>query len=428
LYRLLYSAFFYLLLPLILIRLWWRGFKAPAYRNRWRERFGYGLPKSQGPVIWIHSVSVGETLASIPLVRALQKRFSDSKILVTTMTPTGSERVKAAFSDTVIHCYLPYDLPLSVNRFLKHFNPKILIIMETELWPNIIAKCKSKSIPVVVANARLSEKSAHGYQRFKTLSSEMLRGINIACQTSADAQRFLALGATPAAVSVSGNIKYEMLIDEDLISQAEYLRNRIFPRNSLVWIAASTHQDEDEKVLQLHQQLIQQNPNVRLIIVPRHPERFEHVVKLCFQQGLKVNRRTQSLPESPEADIFVGDSMGELLLFYAMADVAFVGGSLVPTGGHNLLEPAAFGCPVVVGPHTFNFYQITNEMIEIGAAIQTDQDQMAMVILRWLEDSNLKIQAGNAGAEFVKKNRGTLANLLLIIETAVKNREQNIEQ
>jgi len=417
--RFIYSALFYLLLPIILIRLWLRGIKAPAYRKRWRERFGFELPYTSQQVIWIHSVSVGETLASIPLVRELQLRFSDSQILVTTMTPTGSERVQAAFSNSVIHCYLPYDLPFSMSRFLKHFQPKFLIIMETELWPNLIAGCKSQSIPILLANARLSEKSAAGYQRFKTLSKEMLQGINIACQTEADADRFNALGASSGLVSVSGNLKYEMLIADDVIPMAQRLRQKIFPENSLIWIAASTHQDEDAKVLQLHQQILQSNPDVRLIIVPRHPERFEQVAKLCMQQGLKFSRRSGLEPETADMDIFLGDSMGELLLFYAMADVAFVGGSLVPTGGHNLLEPAAFACPVVVGPHTFNFHQITHEMIDIGAAVQTDEGEMAMAILRWLEDPKLKQQAGNAGAEFVKKNRGTLEKLIDIIETAI---------
>ncbi len=411
-----YSVMFYLLLPLIFVRLWLRGIKAPAYRQRWPERLGFQLPASNHDVIWIHSVSVGETLASIPLIRELKQRYPRSPILVTTMTPTGSERVKAAFSDSVVHCYLPYDVPGAIKRFLNHFKPRLLVIMETELWPNLIAQCKQRQIAVIVANARLSEKSARGYRRFKKLSSEMLSGIQIATQTADDAERFLALGSSADVTEVTGNIKYELVLPENIQQQATSLVQQVFPDKSLIWIAASTHQHEDEIVLAIHKQILKQNPKVRLIIVPRHPERFNQVAQLCQQQRYTLFRRSEAIPTSAAADIFLGDSMGELLLFYAMADVAFVGGSLVATGGHNLLEPAAFACPVIVGPHTFNFHQITNQMIALGAAIQTDQGEMATAILSFLEDQNRRQQAGLAGAEFVKRNRGTLEKLLIIID------------
>ncbi len=421
-YRALYSLLFYLLVPLILVRLWIRGFKAPAYRHRWKERFGFGLPQNTAGVIWIHSVSVGETLASIPMVRQLQSRYPSKKILVTTMTPTGSERVKAAFGDSVLHCYLPYDLPFSIARFLRHFQPSILVVMETELWPNLIAGCKRLKIPVIIANARLSEKSARGYQRFKTLSSEMLSGINIATQTAEDAERFLDLGADKASTKVSGNIKYELLLPENIRQRASLLRDKIFAENCPVWIAASTHQNEDELVLEIHKQLLKINPKTRLIIVPRHPERFSDVAELCQRKGFNLVRRSEGLPKNCDAEIFLGDSMGELLLFYAMADVAFVGGSLVETGGHNLLEPAAFSCPVVIGPFTYNFHQITNQMITVGAAVQTDFGEMPMAISRWLEDKTLREKAGAAGVEFVKQNRGTLEKLLMLIEQCLKDK------
>jgi len=421
-----YTVVFYLLLPLIWLRLWLRGIKAPGYRQRWRQRFGLGLPASQQRVIWIHSVSVGETLTAIPLVKALQQRYPEMPILVTTMTPTGSERVTAAFADSVIHCYLPYDIPMAIKRFLNHFKPRILVIMETELWPNLIANCKHHKIPVIVANARLSERSARGYQRFKTLSSEMLKGIDLATQTAKDAERFKNLGAHSNQIEVSGNLKYELVLADGIEQQANSLRQKCFPQQCPVWIAASTHQGEDEIVLAIHKQLLTKHPDLGLIIVPRHPERFDQVAHLCQQQGFKLIRRSQSLVDLSQSDceIFLGDSMGELLLFYAMADVAFVGGSLVATGGHNLLEPAAFSCPVVVGTHTFNFHQITHEMVAIGAAVQTEQGKMANAISIWLDDQSLRQKAGEAGAALIKNNRGSLNKLVAIIDRKLKKIEQ----
>ena len=421
--RFFYTLLFYNLLPLILLKLWFRGIKTPAYHQRWSERLGYNLPTrvnnpQQSPrLLWVHSVSVGETLAAIPLIRKLQKTYPDKQILVTTMTPTGSERVSAAFGSSVLHCYLPYDLPFSIKRFLRHFQPEILIIMETELWPNLIEQCKRQKIPVIIANARLSEKSATGYRRFKSLSTDMLRGLTIAAQTATDVERFLQLGADPARTTVSGNIKYELVLPDNIRQQATKLRHDLFEKNSLIWIAASTHQPEEQKILNIHQQILAKNPAARLIIVPRHPERFKPVTELCQQQGYRVVRRRESNKSviDVNAEIFIGDTMGELLLFYAMADVAFVGGSLVATGGHNPLEPAAFSCPVVVGPYTFNFQQITNEMVALGAAVQTDTKEIALAVLTWLDDQDARKNAGKIGQRFVQNNRGALEKLMTII-------------
>ncbi len=417
-YRFFYTLLFYLLIPLIFCRLWLRGKKAPNYRLRWAERLGYKLPRTKTvPIIWIHSVSVGETLAAVPLVRALLEQYPTHQLLITTTTPTGSERVKAAFADSVLHCYLPYDIPTANKRFIKHFKPDILIIMETELWPNLLTYCHKQQIPTLLANARLSEKSAAGYHKFSALTKPMLQIIDkIAAQTRDDANRFTELGAKLNQVCVSGNIKYDLKLPDGILENSLFMREKVFGSHAKVWIAASTHQHEDEKILNIHRQILRDCPDTRLILVPRHPERFDAVAELCLASNLKLLRRSTLEQADGTADIFLGDSMGELLQFFAMADCAFLGGSLVNIGGHNLLEPAALGLPCVVGLHTYNFREATAALVNVGAALQTDEGEMPRAICIWLKDDEARKKAGQAGQALVIKNRGTLQTLLQLIE------------
>ncbi len=441
--RIIYTVIWYVFLPVIFIRLWFRGRKNPAYRQRWGERLALGYTNKKfkitpglQKVIWVHSVSVGETLAAVPLIRALKKYYPDRQILVTTMTPTGSERVRAAFGDSVLHCYLPYDLPDAINRFLNYFEPGIFIILETELWPDFIRQCYQKKIPVILVNARLSQKSAAGYKRFSAISRPMFQQITkIFTQTSNDTQRFVNLLSQQnikvnfqknisAKIVTVGNIKFDLEIPLHIVEQGKLLRQQVFPENTPVWIAASTHKGEDEKVLSIHARVLQHCPDAKLIIVPRHSERFNDVIALCQATPFKISRRSRPADFHQDADIFMGDSMGELLLFYAMSDCAFVGGSLVRRGGHNLLEAEAFGCPVVVGPYTFNFDEATNLMIAAGAALQTDEGEMPEAILKWLCDEKARKLAGEAGKNIVLQNKGALEKLINEIRLIMKEIEE----
>lgn len=404
-----------------------KGRKNNAYLQRWPERLGFykHLPALEQS-IWVHTVSVGETLAAIPLIRNLIELYPENSILVTSTTPTGSERVRAAFSEEVVDCYLPYDIPSAIKRFHKYFDPQIGIVMETELWPNLLRQCCLAKINVIVANARLSQRSAKGYQRFAFLSRNMLKDIAfISCQTEDDKKRFQSLGVAAKNMEVTGNIKFDLEFPEHLVQEGIQLRERIFAHNSKIWIAASTHRGEDEKVLAIHQRVLEQCPEAKLIIVPRHPERFEEVHEICQSTGLKLWRRSAGIPEKNDCDIFIGDSMGELLLFFAMSDCAFIGGSLVPRGGHNLLEAEAFACPVVVGPYTFNFSQATQLMVDAGAAIQTDEGELHFAIIHWLKDDASRIKAGETGREIVIQNKGALQQLLATIKRHLESNNNN---
>ena len=353
--RHLYTLLLHLALPLIALRLALRARKAPAYARRIKERFSFALPPLKPGGIWVHAVSVGESIAAAPMIRALQARYPELPITVTCMTPTGSERIQALFGDSVQHCYLPYDLPWAAARFLDRVRPRLAVVMETELWPNHIHQCARRGIPVALANARLSERSARGYARFGKLTAPMLAELSlIAVQTQAEAQRFLDLGARPDCVEVTGSIKFDLKIDAELLQRAAELRRQWQAEQRPVWIAASTHAGEDEIVLAAHRQLLETRPNALLILVPRHPERFNSVHELCLSDGLTTRRRATGEAVQAGDQVLLGDTMGELLFLYALADIAFVGGSLVANGGHNLLEPAALGKPVLSGPHLFN--------------------------------------------------------------------------
>ena len=413
--RRLYSLVLMLVAPLVVARLWWRGRVAPGYRQRWGERFGY-VPRIENNPIWVHAVSVGETQAAAPLIEALLERYPQYPLLVTTTTPTGSERVRALFGDRVRHCYMPYDLPGAVARFLNRTRPRLVLIMETEIWPNLFYQCQRRGVPLIVANARLSQRSAEGYGRFRSLAGETLQRIDvIAAQDERDARRFEALGARPAAVEVIGSIKFDIEVGDEVRGQGGELRRAFFAGRP-VWLAASTHEGEDEQVLDAFAQIKQAIPDLLLVLVPRHPERFDRVAALCRARGYSVVRRSEGVAVSPATDIFVGDSMGELLRFCAAADVVFMGGSLVPVGGHNILEPAALGRPVVYGPQMFNFAAIEAMFRDQEAARQVaNADELAAVVSEWLREPALAEQYGRRGLAIVEANRGALGRLLRIV-------------
>ncbi len=415
--RFLYSTLLYCLAPVIVLRLLWRSRKSPAYRQRLRERFAYGCMPVDRPVIWVHSVSVGETLAAVPLVQSLQQQYPQHIVLITTMTPTGSEQVRQQFADSVLHVYAPYDLPGAVGRFLRCFRPEIAIIMETEIWPNLFHTCRQRGLPVILANARLSEKSARGYSRFSTLMQATLRCIDtIACQTQADAERFSQLGASERQLRVSGSIKFDLQLPAGLLQRAASLRSELSQQRP-VWIAASTHEGEDELILEAYKQLLEVSDDLFLILVPRHPERFEQVARLCEKNKLTVVRRSSGQACDKQTQVYLGDTMGELLLLYALADVAFVGGSLVPVGGHNLLEPAALGIATVSGPYMHNFSEITRRLLDCGGLVQIEEaSQLTARVGGLLADMDVRQQMGANAQAFVEANRGALQQLQLLID------------
>lgn len=418
--RYLYTVLFYLALPGVLARLWWRGRRAPDYRLRWGERFGYCAPVPDG-CIWLHAVSLGETRAALPLIRALRERYPQRPLLVTTTTPTGSRQVRQSLGDSVHHCYLPYDLPGAIARFLVRTRPALGVVMETELWPNLFHACAAASIPLVVANARLSERSVRGYAWLPGLTRDTLACISlIAAQSEADAHRFAQLGMDPARLRITGNIKYDLSLPSGLRAQGAELRRSLFGERS-VWIAASTHQGEDEQILTAFDTLRTAFPDLLLVLVPRHPERFDEVAGLCRARGLRLIRRSEQRACRRDTQVFLGDSMGELLLFYAAADVAFVGGSLVPSGGHNVLEPALLGVPVVFGPHMFNFTEAAGHLLAAGGAWQVaDAAALAACVAGLLADGILRSRAGGSGRRAVVANRGALARLFECVETELK--------
>ena len=420
--RTLYSLLLYLAVPVIAVRLWLRSRKAAAYARRIGERFALTLPQFKYGGIWLHAVSVGESIAAAPVVKALQEQYPDLPITMTCMTPTGSERIQSMFGDSVQHCYLPYDLPLCSRRFFKRLQPRLAIVMETELWPNHINQCARLNIPVVLANGRLSERSARGYGRFPKLVAPMLKQISaLAVQTQTEARRFIELGARPETVTVTGSIKYDLRVDKNLPKQAQALREQWQASQRPVWIAASTHEGEDVLILAAHQQLLTQFPDALLILVPRHPERFESVHALCVAQGMQVQRRSTHAAVSAEHQVLLGDTMGELLFLYALADVALVGGSLIEHGGHNMLEPIALAKPTLTGPHYFNFLEITQQLLAAGAIQEVaDTQQLAQAVAElWSNPEQAQLICA-AGQQVLQGNQGALQRLLDIIQIQLK--------
>lgn len=425
--RHLYTAVLYLALPFIFLRLFFRGVKAPAYRERWLERLGRFDARANPEGIWIHAVSVGEVQAVQPLIKHLLDDYPAVSITVTTTTPTGSRRLRELFNHRVVHVYLPYDLPAAIHGFLERIQPQILLMVETEIWPNLLMACHQHGIKTLLANARLSQSSARSYGRFADFTRQTFGLIDcVAAQTDADARRFIALGVPEDHIRVTGSIKFDMRIPASISEQAQALR-RGWGNDRPVWVAASTHEGEDEIVLAAHQEIRRHFPLALLILVARHPERFDQVFKLSRNLSLETMRRSTGAVPTADTAVYVGDTMGELPQFLGAADAAFIGGSLVPTGGHNSLEAAAQGLPVTFGPHTFNFQAISELMLERNAAVRvTGKDDLAQTMIDWLGDASTRTGIGENGRQVVKENRGALLHLTQILDEMFEAKHQAV--
>jgi 3-deoxy-D-manno-octulosonic-acid transferase len=412
----LYSAVLYVLTPVTVYHLIWRGFRFREYFQRWNERYAsYPQPARQVDV-WLHAVSMGEVNAAAPVVDALRKAHPQWRWLVTTITPTGSAQVRALWGDEVEHVYVPYDLPGAVSRFLRHYRPRLALVMETELWPNLLFGCRDRGIPAYILNARLSARSLRGYRVLAPLIARVVRTLRrIGAQSSADAGRFVALGATREGVIDTGNLKFDIAVPEGLDDFVQNFRDNLGQRP--VWIAASTHEEEEAAVVAIHRRLRERWPELLLLWAPRHPERFGRVSEQAQAAGWKVATRRKSTWPGDDDDVFVIDTMGELMAFYACAEVAFVGGSLQPVGGHNLLEPAAVGTAIVTGPHLHNFVEISRRLKEAGALqIRDDAEGIALALQELLQDPAGRSHMATAGRALVEQGRGALARTLQMID------------
>lgn len=413
--RWLYTITFTLALPLIFLRLFWRSRQNPDYRQRLTERLGFfTAPKIQGG-LWLHAVSVGESMAAVTIIKAFQKQFPHIPVTVTTTTPTGSKQISAQLGNSVFHIYFPYDIPWVIQAFLNRIRPTIVVIMETELWPNCLQILKKRKIPVLIANARLSPGSMKAYRWIKLFTRDMLSAVVVAAQSKMDGERFLELGLPQASLNVIGNVKYDMLLPEGIEAKGKALREQ-WGYTRPVFIAASTHAGEEEQILTAFNALREKFKDLLLILVPRHRERFPLVADLIKAQGLSfVTRSSGEIPNKNTA-VFLADTMGEMLLLYAASDIAFVGGSLVPIGGHNTLEPAMLGVASIVGPYVHNFFEITQKLKTANALIQIqDCETLAVAVDDWLKNSNKRVFAGNQGRQVVLENRGAVQKMMQLI-------------
>jgi 3-deoxy-D-manno-octulosonic-acid transferase len=415
--RYLYTLAMFLVTPLLLLRLLARGVRSRPYHQRWPERFGFFKAPGFSGSLWVHAVSVGEVNAAEPLIKALQRDYPNAQVVVTTVTPTGTARVHQLFGDSVFHVYLPYDLPYAVSRFLKRIRPRLALIVETEIWPNLYFACHRRGIPLMIVNARLSERSLRGYKPLRGLLRAALRCVSvIAAQSRTDAARYRLLGADSQQVLVTGNMKFDMPIAAGVVAAGAGMREHWGPRRP-VWMAASTHEGEEQMVFEAHLQVLKRLPDALLLLAPRHPERFRMVEHSVRSLGFTV--ATRSLDEVPSSShqVFVIDAMGQMMPFFAGSDVAFVGGSLVPIGGHNVLEPAALSVPVLVGPHTFNFDEITHSLIAQGGALRVaEARQLGPEVLRLLLDRPTRQRMGQDAQRVFERERGTVQRIMQLID------------
>ncbi|MBW7473031.1 lipid IV(A) 3-deoxy-D-manno-octulosonic acid transferase [Marinobacter sp. M216] len=405
-----YSQLIRLLLPFILVRLWWHGRRAPELRRNWYQRLGI-VPRTKGSVVWVHAVSVGETIAAGPMVRRLLARDPGITILMTAMTDTGLAQARKMFGDRVRYAYAPYDTPGSIRRFLKRARPRILVIMETEIWPNMIRQCRALDVPIFLINARLSERSAQGYERIRSLALPVMRSISwVAAQAEKDAERFCRIGVAPSKVAVTGSVKFDVDIPENVRRASLALRATLAGR--AVWIAGSTHEGEDVQLLEAHRKVLAAHPEALLILVPRHPERFGSVADKIEKAGFNLARRS-AVAEPGDAQVYLGDTMGELMMLYGASDMAFVGGSLIERGGHNPLEPAAWGIPVFSGPHVFNFETIYQRLLDdSGVKLVANAEELAAHIVTLIDDVGERKAIGDRALAVVEKNRGALGKVV----------------
>lgn len=418
--RALYLVVVYLLAPLVCGAMLWRGFRDRAYWRGFGQRFGFGAPIAGRP-IWVHAVSVGEVQAAAPLVQALRQRYPAVPLLVTTVTPTGAGRARVLFKGLEVEVrFVPWDLPGSVRRFFARVRPRVAVILETELWPNLYDACGRLGVPLVLASARISPRSVGRYRLLARLFRATLsHGIVIAAQSEGDAERFRSIGANPARTHVTGNIKFDLALPADIAGQGAALRARYAP-GRMVWVAGSTHAGEEVAALAAHRRLRAAGIDALLVLVPRHPQRFNDVAGLLRDGAVSFVRRSSGEAAGPATEVLLVDTLGELLAFYAAADLAFVGGSLVPVGGHNLLEPAALGLAALSGPQVFNAQDIADLLLAEGAVGQVgDAGALGEAVERLLRDAAARRRMGEAGLGVVQANRGALQRLLQLLAPVI---------
>lgn len=419
--RFFYSVSLFFLSPLVVLYLAFRAFKSPDYRGRWSERFGLAVINPSD--LLIHTVSMGETLAAVPLIRLIRQSHPELLITVTTTTPTGSAEVIKAFGDEIKagrmqHCYLPFDIAWCVKRFLRQLSPQWCIIMETELWPNLLHFAKKRGVKLMLANARLSAKSAAKYQKQVKLTLPMMASLDcVAVQTAIEGERFVTLGVDCQKVTVCGSVKFDLTIAPERLAAANHLRTKWGRAQSPIWVAGSVHPGEFEHMLRAHKALLEFWPDALLILVPRHPEQFEAAANQVLQHGLHLTRRSQGVDVTAKTQVLLGDTMGELLTLYGIGDQAFVGGTLVENGGHNPLEPAAMGLSVIMGPHRWNFAEIASLLEEAGALTPlASASDLVTVLTQQFEDGAALTLAQSAGMAVVEANRGALKRQFSLVE------------
>jgi len=415
-----YSIIFTICLPFLFLRLWYRSRKNPEYRHHWLQRLGiFQVPPSLNKHgLWIHAVSVGESIAAVPLIQAFQQQFPHLSVTVTTTTPTGKAEIKRRFGDTVFHVYFPYDLPLAFATFLKKIQPKLCVLMETELWINALRSMKQYQIPCIVVNGRLSQKSMQGYKKIAMITRDMFHNIqHVVAQSEEDGRRFVDLGLDKNRLTIGGNVKFDCKLLEVVEDELSGLQIQ-WGRERPVIVAASTHAGEEIEILGAYSELKKEFKDLLLILVPRHPDRFNSVANEIKKRNFNFVRRSQATVCDPRTEIFLGDSMGELALFYQAAHIAFVGGSLVPVGGHNTLEPASVGLPIIVGPYTYNFNEITKLMLEAGGLKQVpDKNALLFCLQKWLREPDIAKHIGACGKKVVLENKGAVDKIFTHIKS-----------
>ena len=419
--RALYSLLIYLLTPLVLVYLALRGLRSSDYLKRWPERFArFKAPELNNGIV-VHAVSMGEVNAAAELVKELANRFPELPLCLTTFTPTGSDRVRSLFGERVFHVYVPFDLPGAVRRFLDRVKPRLLIVMETEIWPNLYFGAASREIPILIANARISDKSIGGYLRFRGLTSAALDQVScIAAQSEQDADRLIQIGANPDRIAVTGNLKFDFRLPPSLMEQGDSIR-LAWGTDRLVLLAGSSHEGDETPLVKAFRSILGAFPTALLVLVPRHPERFGRAAQLARTAGLTVSIRSDCASCPRTTQCFVIDTMGELLRYYAACDVALVGGTFDPIGGHNVLEPAALSKPVLVGPHTFNFKDITQQLLDVNAAIRVEDGRdLETAVRRLFSEPELRDNMGLAASKLVESGQGALERTLKITKNLLE--------
>ncbi|WP_428241824.1 lipid IV(A) 3-deoxy-D-manno-octulosonic acid transferase [Gynuella sp.] len=416
--RRLYTFLLSLALPLIFIRLWLKSRSSPGYGKGWSERLGKCVVPEHRNVIWFHAVSLGESVAATPLIERCLQELTSFEFLITNTTATGAEYIQKHFGDRVYRQYLPYDHSWVVRRFLQKLNPKILIIMETEMWPNLLHECVKKNISVLLANGRMNPKSAGRYLKVPALTEPMFAAIQkVAVQTESDYLQFVRLGFASEQLILCGNLKFDQSFDKDKINVGKQWQ---LQWQRPVWIAASTHQGEEDLALEVHKRLLQSYPNLLLILVPRHPERFDMVADKVESHGLVFVRHSQEQIPQPDTQVFLGDTLGRLISYYQASDICLVGGSLVPVGGHNPLEPAALGKPVLVGPETFKCEDICKQLSDAGGLVRVRSDSLFQEVDLLLQSPSRREQLADAGRQVVDRSRGAVIRQFDIIQEMLR--------